>query len=159
MNTPARRGHPVTAWSAVNSLGRCTAEVLAGLRRGRPSLSPPPTGTPFTTVCGAVAEDMPPLPDSLRELDSRNNRFVQQALAEMKDALAAACERWGPARLGICVGTSTAAMDETERAYAIHRETGSLPEGFDVLGQASPEGLIRVLRALTNIEGDRKSVV
>ncbi len=153
MNTPARRGHPVTAWSAVNGLGGCTAEVVAGLRRGRPSLSPPPAGTPFTTVCGAVAEDIPPLPDSLRELDSRNNRFVRQALAEMKDALAAACERWGPTRVGICVGSSTAAMDETERAYALHVETGSLPEGFDVLRQASPEGLIRVLRALTSIEG------
>ena len=153
MNTAARRGHPVTAWSAVNALGKTTEKVISGLHRGLPSLSPPPPGTPFETVCGAVDANIPPLQDALREFDSRNNRFVQQALSELKEALAAARERWGPGRVGICVGSSTASMDEIERACSIHAETGSLPTGFDVLRHGSAEGLIHVLRALTGFEG------
>lgn len=153
MSERERTGFPVTAWSAVNSLGTRTAEVMDGLRSGRPALSAPTEGTPFPAVCGAVASDLPALPDALAALDSRNNRFVQQALAEMSGALEQAIERWGPARVGICVGSSTAAMDEIERAYATHRQTGELPAGFEVFASGSTEGLVRALRQLTGIEG------
>jgi 3-oxoacyl-[acyl-carrier-protein] synthase-1 len=71
----------------------------------------------------------------------------------MDTALAAARERWGAKRVGICVGSSTAAMDEIERAYRVHAETGSLPPEFDVLMGGSFEGLIQTLRALTALEG------
>jgi 3-oxoacyl-[acyl-carrier-protein] synthase-1 len=145
--------HPVTAWSAVNGLGRSTEEVMAGLRRGLPALSEAPPETPFATLCGTVDADLPALPETLANIDSRNNRFVQQALAGLAKPLAAARERWGPERIGICVGSSTAAMDEIERAHAAHSATGVLPEGFDVFERGSAEGLVRALRALTRIEG------
>jgi 3-oxoacyl-[acyl-carrier-protein] synthase-1 len=149
----ARTRYPVTAWSAVNGLGTRTADVMAGLRAGRPGLSAPPEGTPFATLCGAVAADVPALPDALREHDSRNNRFVQRALAEIEHSLRAASERWGATRIGICVGSSTAAMDEIELAYASHRESGDLPDGFDIFARGSAEGLVQALRALTGFEG------
>jgi 3-oxoacyl-[acyl-carrier-protein] synthase-1 len=149
----AARGHPVTAWSAVNSLGTEMAEIVAALRRGAPGLSAPPPETPFETVCGSVTGDLPPLPDELREFDSRNNRFVRQALAGMAQRLEAARERWGPERVGICVGTSTAAMDEAERAHSVYVARGSLPAGFDMLRHAAPDGLLRVLWLLTGIAG------
>ncbi len=145
--------HPVTAWSAVNGLGRSTEEVMAGLRRGLPALSEPPPETPFATLCGTVDADLPALPEALTHIDSRNNRFVQQALAELAKPLEAARERWGPERIGICVGSSTAAMDEIERAHAAHSETGALPESFDVFERGSPAGLVRALRELTRCEG------
>jgi len=145
--------YPVTAWSAVTGLGRSTAEVMAELRLGRPALSEPPPGTPFATLCGRVDASLPALPTALGEIDSRNNRFVQHALSELAEPLAAARERWGPARIGICVGSSTAAMDQIERAYAVHRETGTLPTGFDVLEQGSAAGLVRALRAFTCFDG------
>jgi 3-oxoacyl-[acyl-carrier-protein] synthase-1 len=44
-------------------------------------------------------------------------------------------------------------MDEAERAFAAHLERGYLPPGFDVLRHASPDGLVRVLRALTGFAG------
>lgn len=153
MSRAVRRGHPVTAWSAVNALGSSTAEVVAGLRRGRPALSAPPAGTPFSTPSGVVPGQLEPLSGELAELDSRNNRFVQRALAELRPALDAARERWGAERIGICVGSSTAAMDETERAYATHLETARLPAGFDVLRHGSAEGLLRALRGLTGLRG------
>jgi len=118
-----------------------------------PALSDPPPGTPFTTLCGTVAANLPTLPEALLEIDSRNNRFVQQALAELAEPLATARERWGPERVGICVGSSTAAMDEIERAYSVHHDTGALPEGFDVLQRGSAAGLVRALRALTRFDG------
>jgi len=148
-----RRGYPVTSWAALNGLGASTREVLDGLRGGSASLGPPPADTPFPTVCGVVSDDLEPLPGALRELDCRNNRFIQHALSEMETALAAARDRWGPERLGICIGSSTAAMDEIERAFKRHAETGSVPPGFDVLRHGSGDGLIEVARALSGFAG------
>src|SRR5262245_14984299 len=153
MSRTSSRGYPVTAWSAVNSLGTRTAEVVASLRQGLPGLSRPPAGTPFATVCGGVDPDLPGLEGSLSEFDSRNNRFVLQGLRQIDESLVRARERWGAQRVAICVGTSTASMDEAERAFAEHMERGSLPRGFDVVRHASPDGLIRVLRALTGFSG------
>ena len=153
MSDGARRGYPITAWSTVNGLGTSTGQVMSALRSGQAALSPPPAGTPFETVCGVVGPDLDPLPEALGRFDSRNNRFVQRALSEIRPSIEAARERWGSDRVGICVGSSTAAMDEIESAYASHAEIGSLPAGFDVFACGSFDGLIRTLRALTGLEG------
>jgi 3-oxoacyl-[acyl-carrier-protein] synthase-1 len=153
MSGRALRGYPVTAWSTVNSLGTSTEQVVAALRRGQTSLTPSRSGTPFETVCGVVDIDLPALPKRLERFDSRNNRFLQQALAEIGTALDAARVRWGTERVGICVGSSTAAMDEIENAYSAHAETGSLPSGFDVFLSGSFDGLIQTMRELTGLEG------
>jgi len=113
----------------------------------------PPADTPFETLVGAVDADLPALPDALRRLDSRNNRFVQRALSEIAAPLAAAIDRWGPDRVGICVGSSTAAMDRIETAWHAHAETGSIPAGFDVLDGGSAAGLSKALRGLTRATG------
>lgn len=152
--SPGRQSsYPVTAWSAVNALGTQTQDVVAALRAGRSALSPVLPGTPFETVCGVVDDDIPRLPASLAAYDSRNNRFVQQGLDQIAEALDRARERWGPSRVGICVGSSTAAMDEIEDAYLAHHESGALPGGFDVFARGSSAGLVHVLRALTRCEG------
>jgi len=158
MSERARRGYPVTAWSTVNSLGTNTEAVVSALRRGQASLVPPPLGSPVDTVCGVVDSDIPALPEALERFDSRNNRFVQQALAEIGPALDAARERWGAARVGICVGSSTAAMDKIENAYNVHAETGSLPSGFNVFLSGSFDGLVQTLRALTKLEGPATAI-
>jgi len=158
MSDRARRGYPVTAWSTVNSLGTSTEQVISALRRGRASLTPPPLGAPIETVCGVVDGDLPALPKELERFDSRNNRFVQQALAEIAPALDAARERWGAERVGICVGSSTAAMDKIENAYNVHAKTGSFPSSFDVYLSGSFDGLIQTLRALTGLEGPATAI-
>jgi 3-oxoacyl-[acyl-carrier-protein] synthase-1 len=153
MKASGRVGYPVTAWSTVNALGTSTDEVRAGLRSGRCALSSAPPGTPFATVCGAVHASLPRLRDRLRDLDSRNNRIAQQALSELAVPLVGALERWGADRVGICVGSSTAALDEIERAYAIHASSGDLPAGFEIFARGSSDGLVRALRRLTGCEG------
>ena len=66
MSSGSRRGHPITAWSAVNSLGADLAEINAKLRAGGPAFSAPPPDTPFQTVCGAVSCELAPLPEALQ---------------------------------------------------------------------------------------------
>ncbi len=146
-------GHPVTAWAMLNALGATTGEVLEALHAGRSGLSPAPADTPFETVCGAVLGELPALPEGLAELDFKNNRMIYAALHEMEGALAAARERWGARRIGIAVGSSTAAMDATEAAFGRWRRSGALPAGFDILRRASPEGMLRAVRARSGAEG------
>jgi 3-oxoacyl-[acyl-carrier-protein] synthase-1 len=126
---------------------------MTRLRAGTPGLSPSPEGTPFETVCGAVTATLPPLPDALARFESHNNRIVQRALDDLREPLEAARARWPSERIGICVGSSTAAMDEIEKAYASHARSGQLPEGFELFPSGSAEGLILALRGLTGFEG------
>ena len=137
----------------MNGLGRTTEEIMARLRSGQPSLTAPPPTTPFKTLCGTVAADLAALPTEFAYLESRNNRFVRHALEELASDLAMARDRWGAQRVGICVGSSTAAMDEIERAHGVHSTTGALPEGFNVFERGSAEALVHALRALTGFEG------
>ena len=153
MKTADTRAHVVTSWSTINALGATTHEVMRNLRAGAPGLSPPPPDTGLETPCGAVTADLPPLEGKLAHLDTRNNRFVQQALAELAESLEAARTRWGPARIGICVGSSTASMDELEHYYALCARTNAVPPDSDVVTRGSADGLARVLRDLTELRG------
>ncbi|MCC6641532.1 MAG: beta-ketoacyl-ACP synthase [Deltaproteobacteria bacterium] len=148
-----RIGYPITAWSAVNALGVSTAQVLDALHAGRSGLSAAPPATPFATVCGAVRGVLEPLIGDLQRYDFRNNRIARRAVEGIEPEVQAAVERWGAGRVGLAIGSSTAAMDETERAYETHARTGSLPRDFDVQQHASPEGLLHVIRTVTGIAG------
>lgn len=153
MNQLSRRGFPVTSWSLVCGLGANLETSVEALRKGEARFSPPPPETPFDTVCGAVSREIAHLEGDLAGFDSRNNRFLKQALLPMKGAVEAARERWGPARVGICMGSSTASMDEIEKAYAEYAAEGATRDGFDVLMHGSAHGMVRVLRRLTGFEG------
>ncbi|MEE3327824.1 MAG: beta-ketoacyl synthase N-terminal-like domain-containing protein [Myxococcota bacterium] len=153
MSESIRKGFPITAWSAVNSLGTTTEAVIQGLKSGRPGLYAPPANTPFDTVCGRVNEELPALPADLSGYDSRNNRMVQSALSELKEPLAVALDRWSPERIGLCVGSSTSAMDELEAAYASQLQGQEIESGAALFARGSAEGLLQVLRELTGISG------
>ena len=146
-------GFPLTAWATINALGQSTADVVEALRKTQPAFSEPPPGTGFQTVCGMVDSSLAPLPDALAHLDSRNNRFIAQSLSEIESEIEAAIERWGATRVGICVGSSTAAMDEIESAFRTNASTGKLPDDFDVLAKGSADGLVRAVQSLTGIQG------
>ncbi len=153
MSQALSRGIPVTSWSIVCALGTDLQDSMDGLRRGVPKLCPPPSGTPFETVCGVVSDQIPHLEGELSAFDSRNNRFLRQALTPLQVSLEKARERWGSERMGICVGSSTASMDEIEKAYSQYAADGTTQDGFDVLMHGSAHGMVRVLRRLTGIEG------
>jgi 3-oxoacyl-[acyl-carrier-protein] synthase-1 len=65
--------------------------------------------------------------------DCRNNRLLQLALEQdgFGDAVRAAALRYGPARIGVFIGTSTSGIYQTELAYRRRdADTGALPSDF-----------------------------
>ncbi len=81
-------------------------------------------------VPGVDAQRLPP---ALDIFDCRNNRLAELALQQdgFLDAVQAAVARYGPRRVGVFIGTSTAGVLQTELAYR-NREGGSgaLPASF-----------------------------
>lgn len=152
------RSYPVTAYSAANALGRDTASVLARLRDARAGLTPAPEGTPFEALCGTVEGPLPEPPEAVQEFDSRNNRIAYLALADIEAPLRDAIERWGAARVGLAVGSSTGSMLEAEQAYTQYRETGSTPAGFNFLRHATLDALVHPLCTHTGIKGPATAI-
>jgi 3-oxoacyl-[acyl-carrier-protein] synthase-1 len=81
-------------------------------------------------VPGVDAQRLPP---ALDIFDCRNNRLAELALQQdgFLDAVQAAVARYGPRRVGVFIGTSTAGVLQTELAYR-NREGGggALPASF-----------------------------
>jgi 3-oxoacyl-[acyl-carrier-protein] synthase-1 len=66
-----------------------------------------------------------PLPDR-----SRNNQLALAALKQIRPAAERAIERFGAARVGVVIGTSTSGIGEAEAALREFVSTSALPERF-----------------------------
>jgi 3-oxoacyl-[acyl-carrier-protein] synthase-1 len=66
-----------------------------------------------------------PLPDR-----SRNNQIALAALRQIRPAVESAIERFGGARVGVVIGTSTSGVAEAEAALRDYVSAGALPEAF-----------------------------
>src|SRR5262249_48666724 len=125
----------VARYSVVNCLGIGAQTVGEGLFARRSGLAPCDfEDVALETHIGRVRglEGLPVRPD-LGAYDCRNNRMAQLALETdgFAGAVAQACERYGAARIGVFVGTSTSGILETELAYRRRDpDTGVLPAGF-----------------------------
>jgi 3-oxoacyl-[acyl-carrier-protein] synthase I len=123
-------------FSLVTGLGAGCAATVEALRLGRSALAPccfEPA--PGPTYVGEVPRlDEAPLGGALAPFDCRNHRLAALALAQdgFADAVAAARERHGAGRIGVFVGTSTAGLLHSERAYRRRDPaSGALPADFD----------------------------
>jgi 3-oxoacyl-[acyl-carrier-protein] synthase-1 len=116
----------------VSALGRSNAEIAARLFAGDRSAIVfrddlvPQRSLPF----GAVAGELPEVPGSLARYACRNNQLALAALAQIRGALDDALVRFGRARVGIVVGTSTSGVGDAERAIALRNRTGQLGSAF-----------------------------
>jgi 3-oxoacyl-[acyl-carrier-protein] synthase-1 len=147
------RGLPITAYSACNGLGTTTETVLDGLFAGRRGLVPAGDEYGVTTWIGAVPGELPELPASLRTFDSRQARIAQLVGLPMLDAIERTKQRWSPRRIALILGTSTAGIAESERAWIHHRDHGALPSGFALERQHALHATVEVVRALTGVRG------
>lgn len=125
----------LTHFSIVNALGNGVAATLDALRASRSGLTPCTfEDVTLNTWCGAVAQaDSEPIRGALAHYDCRNNRLAARALAVdgFGEQVARARDRYGAARIGVFVGTSTSGILETEHAYqARDIATGRLPANF-----------------------------
>lgn len=148
----------ISAFTLTTALGRGRAAHADALSRERSGLAPQAIeGCGLSTWVGEVAGLDVPLAGALAGWDCRNNRLAQAAL-EQDDFLASVARsraRHGPARVAVFIGTSTAGVRETERAYRErdpaaatlpswfrHRETHNAFSAADfvriVLGLAGP---------------------
>ena len=144
---------PITAWSAVNALGRSTTEVLDGLDAGRSGLGPSPLPTTMETVVGAMPGTLEALPSKYAAYDTRLARIGWSAFAEVSQAVTAAVARWGSRRVAIVLGTSTGGLEQTEQAFSNWLSTGDVPADYDYEHQHNFAALGEMLALEAGIEG------
>lgn len=127
----------ITAYGLISALGEgvdASAEaLLAWQAKG---------STPLTrhnqalldgrlTPVGRVEGELPAIPAALAPYASRNNQLLLAALAQIRHALGEALATFGPARVGLVLGTSTAGIGEAELAAAAARRGEAVPLVFD----------------------------
>jgi 3-oxoacyl-[acyl-carrier-protein] synthase-1 len=101
------------------------------------------------------------LPGNLLNFDCRNNRLAELALQQdgfFQDVEQAA-ERWGSRRVGVCIGTSTAGILQTELAYrARDPVSGALPHSFEYGSTHNSFSVADYLRRRCRLEGPAVAV-
>jgi 3-oxoacyl-[acyl-carrier-protein] synthase-1 len=127
----------IRARTITNSLGHGEAATLNALHRQRSGLRACDFDTAeLDTWIGRVdgIEEVT-LPAALQRFDCRNNRLALLAL-EQDGFTAAAADfrrRYGGARIGVFLGTSTSGIQATELAYRCRDpDSGKLPAWFDL---------------------------
>ncbi len=123
---------PVAHYTLVSALGHGREATLAALQAGRSGLAARPFETArLATWLGVVdAADTFALTGALASFDCRNNRLAELGLRAdgFGDAVRHAAARWGAARVGVFLGTSTAGILQTEVAYRERdAASGALP--------------------------------
>lgn len=82
---------------------------------------------PLAAVDGAL----PALPPTLAATrDNRNNRLLYAAALEIEAPIRAAIARYGSARIGVVIGTSTTGIDEACQGIARFRSDGAWPDDY-----------------------------
>jgi 3-oxoacyl-[acyl-carrier-protein] synthase-1 len=144
-------------FSLVTCLGAGRDQTIAALREGRSGLAPCTFETlPLDAYAGEVAGlETQPLTGEWAGFDCRNNRLAALALHQdgFMDNVAAARARYGAARIGVFVGTSTSGILETEAAYRRRDPAGNLPAGFDYARTHNTYALGHFVRDYLGLKG------
>ncbi|WP_322004213.1 beta-ketoacyl-[acyl-carrier-protein] synthase family protein [Paraburkholderia tropica] len=110
------------ALGMVNALGDDVSAIAAALARGEaPGMGPIRTriGEAFAgRVLASLDQAAFAPPAALAHYDCRNNRLLLAALAQIRPAIDAACERFGAGRVGVVLGTSTSGIGAVEATFA-----------------------------------------
>jgi len=147
---------------SASTLSTCLGHGLdahrLALREGRSGLKPCDFETVrLDTWIGEVdGIDAVTMPSALSEFDCRNNRLALLGLHAdgFADRVREAVDRYGPARVGVFLGTSTSGILETEIAYR-HRDpvSGALPPALSYHGSHNPFSVTDFTRRYLGLEG------
>lgn len=80
---------------------------------------------------GVVSAELPPLPVAVQSQASRNNQLLLAAALQIEAPIRQAIERYGPARIGVILGTSTSGIDEASASMATWVRDQTFPEHYD----------------------------
>jgi len=131
----------------INALGTNAASVreglLAGSRAGMLKRDDFIKGR--SVHVGTVAGELPALGAAQARYESRNNRLLAAALAQIRPQVDAALARHGAARVGAVIGTSTSGIAEGEAAIISLEQQGRFPASYDYRQQeiSSPSEYLR----------------
>jgi len=148
----------LSSFTATSALGCGLPATLAALRAGRSGLAPCAfeSVTLETSVGEVPGVDANALPPALTaEFDCRNNRLAWLGLNQdgFAEAVERAAGRYGRARLGIFLGTSTSGILETELAYRRRDPAGAFPADFRYAGAHNSFSLAAFVRRALRLSG------
>ncbi|MFP5419318.1 MAG: beta-ketoacyl-[acyl-carrier-protein] synthase family protein [Gammaproteobacteria bacterium] len=153
---------PITALATASSLGLGLEATLSALQQGRSGLRPNDFGdAALPTWIGRVdGIGACTLPGALQAYDCRNNRLAHLALEQdgFREAVARARQRWGSARIGVFLGTTTSGILATEQAYQSRDASGALPASFDYAHTHSLYSVTSYVRASLQLGGPAYSI-
>ena len=148
----------VTDFTVASALGQGLAPTLAALQAGRSGLAPRDFETAaLSTWLGVVdGVDDVKLTDELAAHDCRNNRLAELGLRAdgFADSVRRAAQRYGAARVGVFLGTSTSGILQTELAYR-QRDvaTGALPASLHYAQTHNTYSVAGYVRAALGLAG------
>ena len=143
-------------FTLITCLGSGRARTLEALQAGTSGLAPCGFGVHFPTYVGEAARLGDALAGEFAGFDCRNNRLAAAALSEdgFASSVAAARERYGAARIGVFLGTSTSGLLQSEEAYRRRDPaTGRLPADFDYARTHNTYSLAAFVRARLGLVG------
>ncbi len=147
----------ISHYTASSALGLGLAAQLAALRAERSGLAHEPFDTcALPTWTGAVAGvDDVKLAQADAAWDCRNQRLALLGIRQdgFLEAAQAAVKRYGAARVGVFMGTSTSGLHQTGLAYRERGADGSLPAWYDYNHTHSPSSISRYTLRLTGATG------
>ncbi|BCX80848.1 3-oxoacyl-[acyl-carrier-protein] synthase I [Methylomarinovum caldicuralii] len=126
----------ITAWQVLGAAGAGRQALLAAIRANKPCLRPIRLlPLPFPTLVGEYPGPLPPLPPGLARYDCRNARLARAALEQdgFRRRVEAALDRYGAARVGLVLGTSTSGIYDSEAAYRHFVAHGEMSADFDFI--------------------------
>lgn len=152
-----------TAMTCVSAIGRGVDETAAALRARRTGLRPNdfPGMDPVGYIGRVPDLEAIDLPAAFARFACRNNRLAYATATTdgFAAAVAAARARYGAARLGVVVGTSTSGIDELEQLYRGRPAGGALPSDFPFRETHDVYSPARLLKDLFGLDGPSLVIV
>ena len=121
-----------SAAGMVSSLGNNLDEIAQNLQANTaPGLVPDRDGWLQQGECwvGCVTGELPEMPSEMAQYNSRNNRLLLAALAQIRPQVDEVIARFGNERVAVILGTSTSGLDEGDRMVS-GSQSGNPPAAY-----------------------------
>lgn len=152
----------ISAYTATCGVGRGNAALVDALRAERTGLRSTPwdTSTLATWVGEVAGLNSEKLTGAEQAWDCRNNRLARAGLREdgFTQAIERARGKYGAARIGVFMGTSTSGIQQTELAYRERTADGALPDWYDYTHTHSPYSIADYVQHALALSGPALSL-